>query len=111
MLVVVVMEQHFLLCQRAAILVYFFYQKAKIIYCSTYCLVIVFPLCKKFIKIIPLESKKIVAITLLADGAVFAFVGADSFENIHCFDYRLVSGVPIIMDLDFIYGDDMTKKL
>lgn len=54
---------------------------------------IVLPFCKNPMKTIPLESQKIVAMNLPADGTVFAFLGADSSRKVHCSYCRLVSGV------------------
>ena len=53
----------------------------------------VLPFWRKSIKMIPRVSQKTDAITLPADGTVFAFFGADSPGPVHYFDCCFVSGV------------------
>jgi hypothetical protein len=44
-------------------------------------------------KIMSFESQKTVAVTFPADGTVFAFFGACSLGEVHCFDCYFISGV------------------
>lgn len=70
---------------------------------------ILLPIYRSSIQITPCESQKTAAITFPADKAVFAYFGAHSSGELHCFCFLVLLGVPV--DTCFVDGYEAMQKL